>query len=128
MIHKFMLFERKTQPLAPESEFGRRQARNAVIAGLMIGASLGIGVVGYHVTGGHGWLDSLYNASMILGGMGPVSSCIEDVEPAEKWFASVYALFAGVVFLVSVGVMLAPAIHRAIHHFHLDLDEDGGKP
>lgn len=83
----------------------------------LIGASLGIGIVGYHLTEGLGWLDALVNASMILSGMGPVSELHHD---AGKWFASFYALFSGVAFITSVGVMFAPVVHRFLHKFHLE--------
>jgi hypothetical protein len=81
-------------------------------------------VIGYHLSGGLGWLDSFYNASMILGGMGPVDS--RPVIPsAEKWFASIYALFSGFAILIIAGVMFGPIFHRFIHRFHLDLPEKG---
>ncbi len=121
MIHRFMSFERRHQPLVPRAVYHARVRRNALVAGAILAVSLGIGVVGYRVCGGLSWLDSLYNASMILGGMGPVDARPE-VPAAEKWFASAYALFAGVVFLVSVAVLLAPVVHRAIHRFHLEDD------
>ena len=62
-------------------------------------------------------LDSLVNASMILGGMGPVDPI---TTTAGKLFESAYALFSGVAFLTSVGVFLAPALHRLLHRFHLE--------
>jgi hypothetical protein len=111
-------YEHHHEPLAPRATYHARILRNAGVAVVILGGSLGIGVVGYHVSGGLSWLDSLYNASMILGGMGPIDT--RPVVPdAEKWFASAYALFAGVVFLVSVAVLLAPILHRALHRFHL---------
>ena len=63
------------------------------------------------------WLDGFLNASMLLGGMGPVNTTFQTVN--GKLFAGVYALYAGLVFLIAVGVMLAPAIHRVMHKFHL---------
>jgi hypothetical protein len=69
-------------------------------------------------------VDSLLNASMILGGMGPVGDLHSD---AAKVFASVYALFSGIVFIALMGIILAPFAHRALHAFHLDekdIDED----
>jgi hypothetical protein len=121
--HHPRIYEKRHEPLAPPAVFRARLVRNTVVAVLILGLSLGFGVVGYRVSGGLSWLDSLYNASMILGGMGPVDA--RPVVPdGEKWFASAYALFAGVVFLVSVAVLLAPVVHRAIHRFHLaDGDE-----
>lgn len=87
----------------------------------LIFISLFIGVLGYHIFGGLSWLDSLVNASMILGGMGPVNP-IQSV--AGKWFASFYALYSGMVLLIAVGVILAPVFHRFLHKFHLDIDEE----
>lgn len=126
LLRRFLMFERGAQPMASGREFGLRVVTNALAFAGMILTSLGIGVVGYHVTGGMGWLDSLYNASMILTGMGPADA--RPVIPAaEKLFASAYALFSGVIFLVSVGVLVAPVVHRALHHFHIGLgDESGG--
>lgn len=86
-------------------------------SGMLIGASLGIGTMGYHHIGGLGWIDSLYNASMILAGMGPVADLKTD---AAKLFASAYALFSGVVFVTAAGIMVAPWFRRVLHHFHLD--------
>jgi len=67
------------------------------------------------------WLDALLNAAMLLGGMGPVDKPVTD---GGKLFASLYALFAGIVFLVAIGVMLAPIVHRLLHRFHLDDEEN----
>jgi hypothetical protein len=78
--------------------------------------ALGIGVLGYRLTEGMPWLDALLNASMILGGMGPVTELQSD---GGKLFASLYALFAGVVFIALTGVLLAPILHRLMHRFHL---------
>jgi hypothetical protein len=77
---------------------------------------LGIGVLGYHLIESMSWVDSLLNASMILGGMGPVTPLQTD---AGKIFASFYALYSGVVLLASVGVLAAPILHRFMHRFHL---------
>ncbi len=90
--------------------------------------SLALGVLGYHLLGGLSWLDALVNASMILTGMGPVN---EIATVGGKLFASFYALFSGVAFLTIVAVLLAPAVHRFLHRFHLDLagdPEDGEQP
>lgn len=85
----------------------------------IIFTSLGIGVVGYHISEGLSWLDALLNASMILGGMGPVS---ELHTVAGKLFASTYALFSGVAFLATVGILVAPVAHRLLHRLHLEGD------
>jgi hypothetical protein len=81
--------------------------------------SLGGGILGYHELAHLSWVDTFLNAPMILGGMGPV-----DVihGTAAKVFAGFYALFSGIVFLAAAGLLLAPVVHRALHHFHVDQD------
>ena len=111
-------------PLVARRHFVRRWVRYGVAAGSLIGGALLIGVLGYHFLEGQSLIDALLNASMILGGMGPVNPM---QTTAGKLFASVYALFSGVVFLVAVGVFLAPLIHRLFHKFHLDAEERARK-
>ena len=117
MLHRF---EGRHQPLAPRRLFMRRMQRYLVLSFCIIVFSLGIGVLGYHFTEGLPWLDSLLNAAMILGGMGPVDAVRTT---AGKWFASFYALFSGMVLLVAVGVLIAPVFHRFLHRFHLEIDD-----
>src|SRR5512135_2496347 len=114
--------ERRHEPLASRRVFLQRILLYLGFAIGIIAVSLGIGMLGYHFTEGLSWLDSLLNASMILGGMGPVDAL---KTTAGKLFASFYALFAGMVFLVAVGVLLAPVVHRFFHAFHLVPDEPG---
>ena len=83
--------------------------------------ALSVGVVGYHVLARLGWVDSLLNASMILGGMGPVDPLQTN---GAKVFASFYALFSGLVFIGVLGLLLAPFIHRVMHKLHMDYKED----
>jgi hypothetical protein len=118
------MFEHRADPLLPRRVFLRRQALHAGLSGLLVGASLGLGVVGYHVLERLPWLDSLLNASMILGGMGPVDPVRSD---GGKLFASFYALFSGIAFLAAAGVIFAPLFHRFLHRFHLEAEEEGGE-
>ncbi|MDP1891420.1 MAG: hypothetical protein Q8K55_11070 [Gemmatimonadaceae bacterium] len=90
----------------------------AALAAMVV--SLFAGTAGYHVLGELPWVDALENASMILGGMGPVDPIRST---AGKLFASGYALYSGVFFLLIAGVLLAPVFHRLMHHFHLDRNE-----
>ena len=115
------MFEHHKQPLATRAEFTRRIARFSALAAGILMFSLGIGVCGYHFLEGLSWLDSLVNASMILGGMGPLDPL---KTTAGKWFASVYALYSGMVILVAAGVMGAPVLHRILHHFQLEMEEE----
>jgi len=110
------MFEHHRQPLLSRPAFIRRLFRFTLGAVLLILVSWFIGIMGYHALEGFSWIDSTLNAAMILGGMGPVNTLQTS---AGKIFASLYALFSGVIFLVSVGVLLAPIIHRLMHKFHL---------
>jgi hypothetical protein len=115
-------YERRGEPLAPPPVFRRRLIESGSVAFGVIAVSLMIGVAGYHWVGGlKNWVDCLYNASMILGGMGPVSEMTSD---RAKVFASFYALYSGVVLLACVGLLLSPVLHRLLHRFHVETDED----
>lgn len=111
------MFEHRKQPLLSPGDFLIRQLIYLLVAlGIIIG-SLVMGILGYHFFENLSWIDSLVNASMLLGGMGPVNVLHTN---AGKLFASFYALYSGIVFLVSVGVILAPLYHRFLHRFHLE--------
>ena len=111
------MFERKTEKLVPLAVFARRMAVSFLLLLVVLTVALGFGIVGYHEFAGLSWIDSILNASMILTGMGPVAPM---TTTSGKLFASAYALFSGVVFLSSVGLLLAPVFHRILHKFHLD--------
>ncbi len=115
------MYEHRKQPLASRKVFAQRLARNGAIGLAMILIALVIGILGYHFLEGLSWVDSLLNASMILGGMGPVDTLHTT---AGKLFASFYALFSGVIFIASMGVLAAPIFHRFMHHFHLEVEQD----
>ena len=111
------MYEHRKQKLASISTFYQRVLKNILIAMLILGICLLIGIAGYHYLANAGWLDSLHNSSMILSGMGPV---IEINSVSGKVFSSFYALFCGVVFITNIGVILAPVLHRMYHRLHLE--------
>ena len=110
-------FEHKNQPLLTPRAFALRVLKSAVTAFVLIALSLALGAAGYHSFAHLGWLDATHSASMILTGMGPVHPMESD---AARLFETCYALFSGVVFISSVGVFIAPVVHRFFHKFHLD--------
>ena len=116
--------ERSKDKLAPLPVFAQRMILAVLTACCVIAVVLFIGVAGYHWLGGLDWIDSILEASMILGGMGPIK---ELSTPAAKIFAALYALFSGLVFIGIMGVVLAPLAHRMLHSFHLD-EKDLKKP
>ena len=117
------MYEHRSHPLLSRAKFARRVFRHLLLALLAIGVALGIGVIGYHCIGDLSWVDSLLNASMILGGMGPVDPLHSS---AAKLFASFYALFSGLVFISVMAITITPIVHRILHKFHVDEDDFKG--
>ena len=111
------MYERGKQPLLSAARFAKRVIRHFILAFLVLAAGLGIGVLGYHCLGDLNWIDSLLNASMILGGMGPVDPLHSS---AAKIFASCYALFSGLAFIGIASLIIAPFAHRILHRLNLD--------
>ena len=116
-----MPYEHKSVPLLSRAQFLRRLFLHGLAGGLLVLASLGIGMVGYAYFESLSWLDAFLNAAMLLGGMGPVESPRTD---GGKLFAGCYALYAGLVFLVAVAIVLAPVVHRVMHRLHLDESDE----
>lgn len=124
VYHSAMLLERRYQPLLPRRQFVHRYLRWGSVAAAILIGSLGVGICGYHFLEGFPWVDSLLDASMILGGMGPVDTLKTN---AGKIFASFYALYSGLALISVAGLMLTPVVHRFFHKFHLDAVEEDEK-
>ena len=107
--------------LAPRVVYARRVGRHFLGASALVTGSLFAGMLGYHDLENLPWIDALLNASMIMGGMGPVDPVRTT---AGKLFASAYALYCGLVLLISAGIILAPLLHRFLHKFHLEITAD----
>ena len=107
--------------LAPRPVFIRRLLASATVGLVLVVVSLAVGMAGYHGYEGLAWIDSFVNASMILSGMGPLMS---PVTTAGKLFAGIYALYSGLAVLVIAGVIFAPAVHRFLHRFHIEAEDD----
>lgn len=114
------MYEHRHQPLLSHQRYVNRVTRHVLGALALLLVTLLLGMAGYHWLEDLSWIDAYVNATMILGGMGPVA---ELHSGAGKLFAGTYALFAGLVFVVGIGVVLAPVLHRAMHRFHLDEKE-----
>jgi hypothetical protein len=111
------MLEHRSDPLLPRPQFLMRAAWFLLLSGMLVASALGVGVVGYHHFGGLPWIDALLNASMILGGMGPVDPMTTH---AGKLFASFYALFSGLLFIGAISLVLTPFVHRLMHRLHLE--------
>jgi len=113
--------EPRNQPLLPRRQFILRLGRWAGVAAGVVIVSLAAGMCGYHFLERLPWIDALLNASMILGGMGPVDPIRT---AAGKIFASCYALYSGLAIISVAGLLLAPVVHRFLHKFHVDSGRD----
>jgi hypothetical protein len=116
------MYEHRTQPLLPKDRFLHRLAVHGGMAALIITGSLLLGILGYHFIEGQDWVDAYASAAMILSGMGPLAPLRTN---GGKLFAGTYALFCGIVFISTIGVLIAPFAHRMLHRFHL---EKGDRP
>jgi hypothetical protein len=110
------MFEKAHQKPISRKKFAHRILQSLGLVLLVVLASLVLGIAGYHYIENFSWIDSLLNASMILGGMGEIDPLKTD---AGKIFASIYAIYSGLVIVASTGILLAPVIHRVMHTFHV---------
>lgn len=104
--------------------FFGRFAKGAVAAGVLILGSLLLGVLGYRFIAGLEWIEAILNASMILTGMGPVTTLNSD---GGKLFASFYALFSGLAFVTASGILLTPMLQHVLQLFHIEQKNSGGE-
>jgi hypothetical protein len=113
--------ESRFKPLAPPEVFVRRLLASGAVGLSLVTVSLGVGMAGYHGYEGLPWIDAFLNASMILSGMGPL---MQPVTNAGKLFAGLYALYSGFAVLVIAGFIFAPVVHRFLHRFHIEGEND----
>ena len=111
------MYEGRLQPLLSRSKFVRRVLLHAFWGMALVIVSLAIGMAGYAWFEHLPWRDGFLNSAMLLGGMGPVDAPRTD---GGKLFAGLYALYAGLVFIIAAGVIVAPVVHRLLHRFHWD--------
>jgi hypothetical protein len=111
------MYEHRSQPLLSRTQFILRVAWSAAVALLLVGVSLFVGMLGYRNFEHMSWIDAFLNASMLLGGMGPVKA---PEYHDGKIFAGLYALYCGLVVIFVAGLLLAPVLHRVLHRLHVE--------
>ncbi len=109
------MYESKSQAPLPRRAFVRRVLLHIAAALALLAASLGVGIWGYAYFEHLPVIDGFLNSAMLLGGMGPVNA---PVTPGGKLFAGIYAMYAGLVFIVSAAMIFTPVVHRVMHRFH----------
>jgi hypothetical protein len=111
------MLEHKSQPVLARAQFLRRLAASAAVGLSAIVVSLAVGMVGYHFIEELTWIDSFLNASMLLGGMGPLE---HQRSTSGKLFEGLYALYCGLAVISIAGIVFAPVFHRLMHKLHAD--------
>ncbi|SRR5512135_3216815 len=111
------MYESKRRPPLTRRQFLNRLLNHFGISLILISGSLILGMAGYMIFEHLSIADAFLNASMLLGGMGPVNP---PLTTAGKIFAGFYALFAGLIFIATTALLLTPVLHRVIHKFHWD--------
>lgn len=111
------MYESRTQAPLARTHFAWRLVLHVGLALGLLAVSLAIGILGYAYFEKLPPIDGFLNAAMLLGGMGPVNA---PVTAGGKLFAGLYALYAGLVFIVSAALIFTPVVHRVLHKFHWD--------
>lgn len=115
------MFEHISKPVLPHPQFVSRMMRAVLLGLAMIVGSLVMGMAGYrYFFPALDWADAFVNAAMILSGMGPLA--IPETTGA-KIFSGCYAIYSGLMLVMSAGVVFAPLVHRFLHKLHADEDE-----
>lgn len=115
------MYESKNTPLLPGRHFTLRLLRHVGLAAIIVGITLSVGVLGHLWLEPIHWHDAILNISLILAGIGPF---IMPATVAGKLFFALYSILVGLVFVATLGLVLAPLAHRLIHKFHLDSESD----
>ena len=113
------MYESKTKPPIANDLFVRRVLLHFAAGAALMALSLVAGMLGYAWFENLHWRDAFLNTAMLLGGMGPVDPPKTD---GGKLFAGLFALYAGLVFLVMASLVIAPIAHRMLHKFHWQED------
>lgn len=114
------MYEHRALPPISTPKFARRMVNHLLISVGLLVVSLGVGIGGYALFDDLPVIDGFVNAAMLLGGMGPVNM---PVSTSGKLFSGFYALYAGLVFLISAALIITPVAHRVLHKFHWDQKE-----
>ena len=112
-----MLYEHRSKRPLSRPAFLRRMLRHLAAAGCVLVLSLAVGMLGFEHYQAMDWPSAFMNASLFLGGLGP----LEDPETtAGRVFVGIFSLYSGLVFVLAVAIIAAPLLHRLLHIFHWD--------
>jgi hypothetical protein len=109
------MYESHHVPPVSRHRFMGRLASHLGVASGIVFTSLALGMVGYEHYERLAWRDAFLNSAMLLGGMGPVNV---PQTSGGKLFAGLYALYAGLIFIVVAALLGTPIFHRLLHKLH----------
>ena len=118
-------FEGQHEKLISNRQFVARMVRFAILGLTIEIAVIVIGALGFHYIGGLKWLDGALNATMVITGNGPAFTPHSE---GAKLFQILFSLIGVICFILILSVMLVPALHRVLHHFHVAPDDSAMKP
>ena len=121
------MYESKRDPLLPQHIFLKRIFRHLLYAVLILLGIMILGVVGNLLFEPLSLHDAMFNIALTMTGSAPL---LLPQSAGGKVFFSLYGILAGPIFMATIGLLIAPLLHRILHKFHLDgLDEreDGQK-
>ena len=110
MRGKRFRFENRYQQLFSRVAFAMRMLKYIAAAMGVVLVSLFAGMLGYLFIGGMSWMNAFLNASMILFGVGPVGELKTE---GMKLFAGIYALYSGLVLILTSGLLMAPLLRSS---------------
>lgn len=120
------MYESRYEGLISRHRFAMRLLAHLLLAILFIGVSLVAGVLGYlWIEGDVHWHDVTLSMAMVASGIGPT---MLPQTASGKLFLAFYGAYISVVFVAVLGLVLAPILHRVLHAFHLDDEDDDEAP
>ncbi len=109
------MYESRNEPPISQARFFNRIAKHIVVSLLVVLCSLGIGVLGLIYFEDYSPYKSILHSATVLSGLGIIEV---PKTTTGKLFLSLYTLYAGLIFLITASIVIAPAIHRLMHIFH----------
>lgn len=110
------MFEHFKQELLSFEKFILRLVRFYFIATALLVLSLIPGVIGFIWIGELDSQKAFINSISMLGTLSP--PYVLQAQNGQI-FTAIYGLFSQTVFLLSLGLLVAPVIHRVFHKFHI---------
>jgi hypothetical protein len=114
------MYENRREPPISRRRFARRMLRQLTYAAALVLPSLALGTAVFRLAGRQSLHLAFLNSAMLLSGMGAVGDIGGGVGGSIA--AALFALYAGLVFLIVAGLLVTPLVHRVLHRLHWEPD------